>query len=153
MLVKIVPDMIQGLINGTAINTNTGLAAGIAHLAGSVYALGMVVGSARELAREQIADTQASGQSGPGMTQRSLGNIGGAAVANIGNRLSGRAVHGNRIGQMAGELDREARDLRSARERRDPQQGEGAPSPPPPPPRAPPTIGPAANSNEPPEQP
>ncbi len=153
VLVKTVPDMIQGLINGTAINTNTGLAAGIAHLAGSIYALGMVVGSARELAREQIADAQASGQSGPGMTQRSLGNIGGAAVANIGNRLSGRAVHGNLIGQMAGELDREARDLRSARERRDPQQREGAPSPPPPPPRAPPTIGPAANSNEPPEQP
>jgi type IV secretion system protein TrbL len=153
VLVKTVPEMIQGLINGTAINTNTGLATGIAQLAGSVYALGMVVGSARELAREQITETQASGQSGPGMISRSLGNMGGAAVTNIGNRLSGRAVHGSRIGQMAGELDREARDLRSTREQRERAAAKQESSPPPPPPRppsSPPTMGPAANSNEPP---
>jgi type IV secretion system protein TrbL len=148
VLVKTVPEMIQGLINGTAINTNTGLAAGIAQLAGSVYALGMVVGNARELAREQITDAQAPGQSGPGMVRRSLGNIGAAAVANIGNRLSGRAVHGSRIGQMAGELDREARDLRSTREQREKTAAREQASRPTPPSPAP--LGPAANSNEPP---
>jgi type IV secretion system protein TrbL len=154
VLVKTVPEMIQGLINGTAINTNTGLAAGIAHLAGSVYALGMVVGSARVLAREQITEAQSSGQSGPGMMRRSLGNIGGAAIANIGNRLSGRAVQGTRIGQMAGELSREARDLRSAREQRDRVAARDGQSPsasqPAQPPRSPLAVGPAANSNEPP---
>jgi type IV secretion system protein TrbL len=152
VLVKTVPEMIQGLINGTAINTSTGLATGIAQLAGSVYALGMVVGNARELAREQITDAQASGQSGPGMISRSLGNMGGAAVANIGNRLSGRAVHGSRIGQMAGELDRAARDLRSTREQRERAAARQEPSPPPPPPQPSSlsTMGPAANSNEPP---
>jgi hypothetical protein len=157
VLVKTVPEMIQGLINGTAINTNTGLAAGIAQLAGSVYALGMVVGNARELAREQITESQASGQSGPGIMRRSLGNIGGAAVANIGNRLSGRAVHGSRIGQMAGELDRQARDLRNTREQRERAEARQANTPPhsPQPPRSPSPLGPAANSNEPPtpEQP
>jgi hypothetical protein len=113
----------------------------------------MVVGSARELAREQITEAQASGQSGPGMISRSLGNMGSAAVANIGNRLSGRAVHGSRIGQMAGELDREARDLRSTREQRERAAAKQESSPPPPPPQpplSPPTMGPAANSNEPP---
>ncbi len=153
VLVKTVPEMIQGLINGTAINTNTGLATGIAQLAGSVYALGMVVSSARELAREQITEAQGSGQSGSGMIRRSLGNMGGAAVANIGNRLSGRAVHGSRIGQMAGELDRAARDLRSTREQRERAAAKQESSPPPPPPRppsSPPTMAPAANSNEPP---
>jgi type IV secretion system protein TrbL len=155
VLVKTVPEMIQGLINGTAINTNTGLASGIAHLAGSIYALGMVVGSARDLAREQITESQApSGQTGPGMARRSLSNIGGAAIANIGNRLSGRAVHGNRIGQMAGELDREARDLRATREQREraaARPGPAAPpNPPPQPPHPPFAHGPAANSNEPP---
>jgi type IV secretion system protein TrbL len=149
VLVKTVPEMIQGLINGTAINTNPGLAAGIAHLAGSVYALGMVVGNARELAREQVTDAQASGQSGPGMARRSLGNIGGAAVANIGNRLSGRAVHGSRIGQMAGELDREARDLRSTREQREKAAAREQASRPTPP--SPSQLGPPANSNEPPD--
>ncbi len=157
VLVKTVPDMIQGLINGTALGMNTGLAGATASLAGSVYALGMVVGSARELAREQIAEAQASGQSGSGMTHRSLSNIGGAAVANIGNRLSGRAVHGNRIGQIAGELGREAKDLRSAREQREraaQSQEPRTPNPPQQPP-SPLGIGPAANSNEPPtpEQP
>jgi type IV secretion system protein TrbL len=152
VLVKSVPEMIQGLINGTAINTNTGLASGVAQLAGSVYALGMVVSSARELAREQITEAQGSGQSGSGMIRRSLGNMGRAAVANIGNRLSGRAVHGSRIGQMAGELDREARDLHSTREQREKAAARQANTPPPSPQPTHPTspLGPAANSNEPP---
>jgi type IV secretion system protein TrbL len=88
-------------------------------------------------------------------TSRSLGNVGGAAVANIGNRLSGRAVHGSRIGQMAGELDRQARDLRSTREQRERAEAKQANTPPPQPPRSPSALGPAANFNEPPtpEQP
>ena len=86
VLVKSVPDMIQGLINGTALGANTGLAGAVASLAGSAYALGMVVSSARDLSREQITEAQLAnpGQSGPGMARRSLGNIGSAAVANIG---------------------------------------------------------------------
>jgi hypothetical protein len=92
------------------------------------------------------------------MTHRSFSNIGSAAVANIGNRLSGRAVHGNRIGQIAGELGREAKDLRSAREQREraaKSQASGTPNPPQQPAPSPLGIGPAANSNEPPtpEQP
>jgi type IV secretion system protein TrbL len=150
VLVKTVPEMIQGLINGTAFNTGTGLAAGIAQLAGSVYALGMVVGNARELAREQITEAQGSGQSGSGMIRRSVGNIGGAALANIGNRLSGRAVHGSRIGQMAGELDREVRDMRSTREQREKATARQPNTPPPSTQstHSSSTLGSPANSNE-----
>jgi type IV secretion system protein TrbL len=121
VLVKTVPDMIQGLINGTALGMNTGLAAAATQLAGSAYALGMAVNSARDLAREQTTDHQQAnpGQIGPSMTARTLGNLGGAAVANIGNRLSGRAVHGNRIGQVAGQLQSDADGRRSERERRE----------------------------------
>jgi type IV secretion system protein TrbL len=151
VLVKTVPDMIQGLINGTALGVNPGLASAVASLAGSAYALGMVVSNARDLSREQITEAQLAnpGQSGPGMARRSLGNIGSAAIANIGHRLSGRAVHGDRIGQVAGALHREAGDLRSERERRERDAQRSATSPSTTPSSPQPTLPPGGSATPP----
>jgi type IV secretion system protein TrbL len=170
VLVKSVPDMIQGLINGTALGMNTGLAGAAASLAGSATALGMAVYAARDLAREQITDAQAANpaSSGPGMTQRTLGNIATAAVGNIGDRLSGRAVHGNRFGQIAGELGRQAEHRRGERHKQEKEASRTSGSPASPPssssgtkPDRPPVSprsgsaalnpGPAANDDTPPE--
>ena len=183
VLVKSVPEMIQGLINGSAPGASTGLAGAVAGLTGSVYALGMVVNSARELSREQTLEDQRKepGQTGPGMGRRTLANIGSAAVDNIGNRISGRAsLGGNRVGQVAGDLGRQAEELSSARHKREDDAREqkrredagkstsGSPGQPPPQPgsgRGPgagsgatpraspatsPTPGQPANNNEPP---
>jgi type IV secretion system protein TrbL len=170
VLVKTVPDMIQGLINGTALGMSTGLTAAAASLAGSVTALGMAVYAARDLAREQITDAQAANpaSSGSGMTQRTLGNLATAGVSNIGDRLSGRAVHGNRFGQIAGELGRQAEHRRGERhkQKKEAERNSGNPvspqssSPgakpdgPPVSPRSGPAAlnpGPAANDDTPPE--
>ena len=169
VLVKTVPDMIQGLINGSALGMNTGLAGAAASLAGSATALGMAVYAARDLAREQITDAQAanSASSAPGMTQRTLGNIATAAAGNIGDRLSGRAVHGNRFGQMAGELGRQAEHLRGERHKQEkeaartsgntastqPSLGTKPDEPPVSPQSGPAALnpGPAANDDTPPE--
>jgi len=159
VLVKSVPDMIQGLINGASPGASTGLAGAVASLTGSVYALGMVMNSARDLSREQTLEDQRKqpGQTGPGMGRRMLANIGSAAIGNIGNRISGRAsIGGNRVGQVAGELGRQAGDLRSARNRREDEAGEqqkrkdadqaNGGSPTSPPPTQPPGSGPGPST-------
>jgi type IV secretion system protein TrbL len=162
VLVKTVPEMIQGLINGTVAGANSGLAAGLANLAGSVYALGMVIGSARELAGEQITEARSTSPAvaPPGLLSRSIANIGSATLANIGHRLSGRAVHGTRLGQLAAALSRDADALRSERQRReaiaDGETDAPAHAPPPPAspaPQAPLATGLAANTNTPPSSP
>jgi hypothetical protein len=150
VLLKTVPEMIQGLINGTALGMNTGLAGAAASLAGSATALGMAVNAARDLAREQMTDAQAANpaSSGPGMTQRTLGNIATAAAGNIGDRLSGRAVHGNRFGQIAGELGRRAEHLRGERHKQEKEAARTSGSP-----ASTPSSSPGTKPDEPPVPP
>jgi hypothetical protein len=130
----------------------------------------MAVYAARDLAREQITDAQAANpaSSGPGMTKRTLGNIATAAAGNIGDRLSGRAVHGNRFGQIAAELGRQAEHRRGERHKQEKEAERssggaassqssstgGKPDEPPVSPQSNPAAlnpGPAANDDTPPE--
>lgn len=159
VLVKSVPDMIQGLINGSALGVNTGLAASASQLAGAAYALGMATRSAYGLSGAQREASEAAGETQPaswlgclaGATGRAGVNAGQSALNNIGNRLSGRAVHGYRLAQMAKDMDREADALREDVKR---QEREAARSQPPasePPPSASPQ--PTANDNTPPQKP
>jgi type IV secretion system protein TrbL len=120
-LVKIVPEMIQALINGASVGSSpllasaAAIAGGAAALIGTAYGAGMVVRSAGRLASEQLADARLNGTATPTAFGRGLqftaataGNIARAAVENIGDRLSGRAHFGTRLGQMSEELERKA---------------------------------------------
>ena len=120
-LVKIVPEMIQALINGASVGSSpllasaAAIAGGAAALSGTAYGAGMVVRSAGRLASEQLADARLNGTAAPTAFGRGLqftaataGNIARAAVENIGDRLSGRAHFGTRLGQMSEELERKA---------------------------------------------
>ena len=121
-LVKIVPEMIQALINGASVGSSPLLASaaaivgGTASAGGAAYGAGMVVRSAGRLASEQLADARLNGSAAPPtafgrglqFTAATAGNIARAAVENIGDRLSGRAHFGTRLGQMSEELERKA---------------------------------------------
>jgi hypothetical protein len=75
----------------------------------------MVVRSAGRLASEQLADARlncsvmptAFGR-GVQFTVSTAGNIARAAAENVGDRLSGRAHFGTRLGQMSEEMERKA---------------------------------------------
>jgi type IV secretion system protein TrbL len=123
VLIRTIPELVQGIVNGTSLSngiglygTVTGFAAGAA--AGSVSA-GMAAASAGRLASEQLTDAELAGRAPASragqagwLGVRSAANLGGAALRNVGDRLSGRVPpHGTRMGQMSGamERDREAR--------------------------------------------
>ena len=106
-LTKIIPDMIQGLINGTStagsalIGSGAAVYGASAGVATGIARSAMMVRSAGRLASEQIADGDLNGnaaRSGIGraaqFTAATARNVGGAAVQNIGDRLSGRAHFG-----------------------------------------------------------
>lgn len=130
-LTKIIPDMIQGLINGSSTAGSAILGSGAAiygasaGVATGIAGSGMVVRSAGRLASEQIANADLNGtgpRTGLGRaahyTAATARNVGDAAVQNIGDRLSGRAHFGTRLGQMAEELDRKADTLSEERKLR-----------------------------------
>jgi type IV secretion system protein TrbL len=128
-LTKSIPDMIQALINGVSVSQG-GMLIGAAAAIGGVSA-GVAVGStmvarsAGRLASEQLTDAKLSG-SGPRtalgyglrFTAATARNIGAAATQNVGDRLSGRAPFGTRLGQMSEELDRKAETLSEERKLR-----------------------------------
>ena len=70
-LVKIVPEMIQALINGASVGSSpllasaAAIAGGAAALGGTAYGAGMVVRSAGRLASEQLADSRLNGTAAP----------------------------------------------------------------------------------------
>jgi type IV secretion system protein TrbL len=118
-LVKIIPEMIQALINGASIGgapfTAGAIAGGAAAVSGAAYGTGMVVRSAGRLASEQLADARLNGAAMPTafgrgvqFTAAAAGNIARAAIENVGDRLSGRAHFGTRLGQMSEEMERKA---------------------------------------------
>jgi type IV secretion system protein TrbL len=164
VLVRNIPDMIQGLINGTSLGVNTGLVAATGQLAAaagqmsrSVYALGMMIQGARELKAEHGQQIEA-GLSDPATAGQPsvMRNMRQAASEHVGSRLSGRAGKHYRAAQMGWEMHDEARGLRSDREEREKRAQQA----PPPPPSGPPSQGPgspprglsgsAANENTPP---
>jgi type IV secretion system protein TrbL len=127
-LVRTIPDMVQGLINGTSLASGGGLygtASGIAAgaVTGSV-AGGMALRSAGLLASEQLRSAQTAG-TGPDsssgraafLARRTAGNLASAGTANIGDRLSGRVpAQGKPLAQMASKMSDAEKKLKAERE-------------------------------------
>jgi type IV secretion system protein TrbL len=122
-LVKIIPDMIQALINGASTGSTGGVllgsAAGVAGTAWGatkgVYGTTMAVRSANRLASEQLSDSELRGTGGPGRLLRAGGNLIQAGFDTLGARLSGRAHFGTYPGQMSEILNEKTRDRQEER--------------------------------------
>ena len=122
-LTKIVPEMVQSLINGTSFGGG-GALTGTAVAAAAVAASAVVATrGAQRLASEQLAtrDTPPAGAMGRGawMAGQTLRNLGGALLDNIGQRLGGRAAHGTRLGQAGMAMHEKANDIRRVREQKE----------------------------------
>ena len=121
------PELIQGMVNGTAFGGNPAAAYRIyentlSSGAGSLLA----IRESSRLASEQIAESNAEGRSGPGRLLRMMGNLWTAGADTIGARLSGRVHFGTFPAQMAGSMKEKAAGRKIAREARRAQEG-GAP--------------------------
>ena len=132
-LTKIIPDMIQGLINGTQVSGGgalVGVATGAVGVGwgafkGSVGA-GMVAARSSALASEQMQDARMTGRFGPGRVVRMAGNTVMAAGDTLGMRLSGRIHYGTWAGQMAEALKERTVDRQAARAASQPSQPQGS---------------------------
>ncbi|AWK88609.1 P-type conjugative transfer protein TrbL [Azospirillum thermophilum] len=134
---KVVPDMVQSLINGTSPSGGGALVgataavggAAVGALAGAAGA-GMAVGGASKLASAQLASSGLSSSPPPAfaarMAARAAGNLGQAAVQDLGRRLSGRS-YGTMGGRMGESMLHKARELRAAAEKPQPPQAPQAP--------------------------
>ena len=147
-LVKILPDLAQGLINGSSYGNGSALTAAAAAVGGAAgAAAGMAVGAgmaakgAGSLASEQLKTAQANG-SGPtsamGKGSFMLGsmakNLGSSMKEDIGGRLSGsNHGHGTMGGRMGhsmssqAEKSRESREAKSADDKMDSKTSPGSP--------------------------
>jgi type IV secretion system protein TrbL len=122
-ITRIIPEMVQSLINGTSTATGGGLygtAAGLATtaVAGAVGGA-MASRQAGKLASEQLATADADGTAPRTTLGRvifvegnTVSNFGKHAVADVGNRLGGR------MGQWSGAMERQRQAMRAAREKR-----------------------------------
>jgi type IV secretion system protein TrbL len=119
VLIRTIPELVQGIINGTSLATGAGLyATATGFAAGAVaqtVSAGMAARSAGQLASEQLTDAELAGQAPASpaaragwLGVRSAASLGGAALQNVGDRLSGRVPpHGTRMGQVSGAMDRD----------------------------------------------
>jgi type IV secretion system protein TrbL len=124
---KTVPEMVQGLINGSSVGSGGALVAAatgtVAGAAASVIGGGMMGHSSYKLASEQLADADAAGTAPQSAGGRAAwvggamaGNVARALVENIGDRISGRsAIHGTRLGQASSDMSAQARKRRESR--------------------------------------
>ena len=121
------PELIQGMINGTAFGGNPAAAYRIYENTLSTGAGSpLAIRESSRLASEQIAESNAAGRSGPGRILRMMGNLWTAGADTIGARLSGRVHFGTFPAQMAGSMKEKAAGRKIAREARHAQEG-GAP--------------------------
>jgi type IV secretion system protein TrbL len=125
-LAKQIPDTVQGLINGTHVGSGSAIvgaaaavAGGAASVAGAVTGTGAAVGGALKLAREQVAAGEAKSVFG-----QAARNFGGAVVADVGARLSGRAHHGHMPWRMSQGMRAEAEQMKEKRLAAEKEQGE-----------------------------
>ena len=113
-LTKIIPDMIQGLLNGVSAG-NGGVLSGMVAGAAAGTAAGVASSSWREAApthspaRNRALAACAAFQ---GIWRAQRGNLASAAYSTVGDRLSGRAHFGTFGGQMARSMDEKADDLK-----------------------------------------
>lgn len=124
-LVKILPDLAQGLINGTSVSSGGALTAAAASVGGAVLgaassAVGgaMATKSAGSLASEQLKTAQTNGtapQSAMGtagfMAGNMAKNLGGSASENLGSHFR-QSTFG---GKMASNMDSKTKDMASSR--------------------------------------
>lgn len=150
-LVKTIPDLVQSMVNGTAFTSGGALAGAAGAVAGAAagaaagfVGAGAAVAGAGNLASAQLASSTAAG-TGPtsrmgrmaALTGNTAKNLGSSAMSDIGNRLSGRAHHGNMGGRMAGNMFSQAGEMRANNAR---------PTPPAAPPSAAPTDSTDSNT-------
>ena len=126
-ITKVVPDMVQSLVNGTAPSGGGALVGAAAAVGGAVAGVaagaagaGMAVGGASKLASAQLASSGLSSSPPPAfaarMAARTAGNLGQAAMQDLGRRLSGRS-YGTMGGRMGESMSHNARELRAAAEK------------------------------------
>jgi type IV secretion system protein TrbL len=118
VLIRTIPELVQGIINGTSLASGAGLYATATSIAAGAAAhtvsAGMATASAGQLASEQLTDAALRGEAPPSrvgqagwLGARATVNLGTAALKNVGDRLSGRVPpHGTRLGQMSAAMDR-----------------------------------------------
>lgn len=124
-LVKIIPDLVQGLINGTSMASGGALTSAAAAVGGatlgaasSVVGTSMATKSAGSLASEQLKTAQANGtapQSAMGtagfLAKSMAQNLGGSASENLGSQFR-QSTFG---GKMASNMDSKTKDMASSR--------------------------------------
>jgi type IV secretion system protein TrbL len=118
VLIRTIPELVQGIINGTSLASGAGLYAAAtgfaAGAAANTYSAGMAATSAGQLASEQLTGAALRGEAPVSraghlawLGVRAAANLGDAAVMNVGDRLSGRVPpHGTRMGQMSAAIER-----------------------------------------------
>ena len=124
-LTKMIPEIIQGIINGTSIGNGGALTSAMSAVAGGAMGAAVAtagqsaaVGSSFKLASEQLKTAQATG-TGPSSAMGKAGfmagnmamNMSSALKSDLGSRLSGSTTGG----RMAGSMMNKANELRSKR--------------------------------------
>jgi type IV secretion system protein TrbL len=129
-LVKVIPDLVQSMVSGSAFTGGGALSAvggavagGVAGAAAGVVGAGVAAHGAGKLASEQLATASGQGTaptSSMGRLMSLAGNTGrnlaGAAMQDVGARLGGRAHHGSMGGRMGDNMRHKAGEMRAARE-------------------------------------
>lgn len=145
VITKTIPEIVQGLINGTSLGTNaplvgmassalaasaavgTGVAGAATGGVGGAVGAGSAVHGAVKLASEQLASSSENGSAPTSkagrlaaLTGNATQNLVKAGIADLGGRLSGRRPFGTTGGRMGADMRQQASDL--AAERTKPQQ-------------------------------
>ena len=145
VITKTIPEIVQGLINGTSLGTNAPLVgmassalaasaavgAGVAGAAtggvGGAVGAGSAVHGAIKLASEQLASSSENSSTPTSkagrlaaLTGNATQNLVKAGIADLGGRLSGRRPFGTTGGRMGADMRQQASDL--AAERTKPKQ-------------------------------
>lgn len=120
-LTKMIPDLVQGLVNGvsmSAASAITGAAGAVGSAVGNAAVNAFGSGAAAYGAGKLASDNPPSSRIGrfAEMTGRTAANLGGAALEDIGRKLSGRAPYGRSPWRMADSLKEKAETMRTKRE-------------------------------------
>jgi type IV secretion system protein TrbL len=128
VITRNIPQIIQGLVNGTSFGSgnvlsaafSAGVTAGVATVAGGGYS---AVGAAM-LASEQLKTETANGTApetklarAASWTGNAVKNLGHASVEDVGGRLSGRPSHGTMGGRMGRSMHYKAKELAAERQK------------------------------------
>ena len=140
-ITRVIPDMVQALVNGTSLSSGAGLVGTVSNVAtgaaGAAVSGGMAVTSGARLAQEQLRAADIAG-TGPStslgraarLASSTAANVAGAGIANVGDRLGGRiSPNGTRMGQMSTAMDIQRRNLEKKRITTKPAPGQGSGTP------------------------